>query len=486
VARGLLLALDLGTTSVRALLVEPGGAVLGRHQLRLPVAFPAPGRVEQDPELLFARSIEVLAGALSAGGATARDVSGLGIATQRATALAWEAGSGKPLAPALGWQDQRVAEGLRRLRAEGLPLSTQPAVAKFLWWLEQEPAVQAAAGAGTLRLGTPDAWLGDRLSGGTAHVTDPGQAGCTALYDPRTGDWAHGFLERLGIEARALPQIVASAAVVAETPPALLGAPVPIAARAGDQQAAAFAAGVRAPGQAKLTLGTAAMLDLHTGNRPATPPAGTVPLPLWRLPARRGALSGEESHCLEGHVATAGAALDWAVSLGLARDVPALETLAASTPDAGGVVAVPAFQGLGTPYGVESARGLVGGLTRGSGAAEIARAFFEGVAHRCTDVWETLAPADELLRVDGGLARSRLLLGLLADFSGCVVLRARELEGTALGAAALAGLGVGADPGEIPVGEGARVEPRLAEDARRAARARWRALVPARLVEPSA
>ena len=496
-AGDLLLALDLGTTSVRALLVEPGGAVRGRQQLPLPVAFPAPGRVEQDPELLLARSVEVLAGALAAGGATARDVAALGIATQRATALAWEARSGKPLAPALGWQDQRVSEGLRRLRAEGLALSTQPAVAKFLWWLEQEPVVQGAARAGTLRLGTPDAWLGDRLSGGAAHVTDPGQAGCTALYDPGTGDWAHGFLDRLGIEARALPAIVATAGIVAETLPGLLGAAVPLAARAGDQQAAAFAAGLRARGQAKLTLGTAAMLDLHTGTCPAAPPPGTVPLPLWRLPVRPGPASarasgaparkaGEESHCLEGHVATAGAALDWAVALGLARDVPGLEALAASVPDAGGVVAVPAFQGLGTPHGLESARGLIGGLTRGSGAAELARAFFEGVAHRCIDVWETLAPAERLLRVDGGLARSRLLLGLLADLSGCAVLRAREVEGTALGAAALAGLGAGVGPDEVPLGEGVPVQPQMGEDARGAARARWRALVPARLAEGSA
>lgn len=478
----LLLALDLGTTGVRALLVEPaaktGALVRGRRYRPLPVAFPAPGRVEQDPEVLFSRSVEVLSGALAEGGAAASDVAALGIATQRATALCWDARSGKPLAPALGWQDQRLATGIRKLREAGLPLSTQPSLAKFLWWLEEEPAVQAAARAGTLRLGTPDVWIQHRLSGGAVQVTDPGQAGCTALYDPSAGDWASGLAESLGIDLAALPAIVPTAGVVGETAPGILGAAVSLAARAGDQQAAAFAAGLRAPGQAKLTLGTAAMVDLHTGARPATPAPGTVPLPLWRLPV------GGESHCLEGHVATAGAALEWGVGLGLAPDVPALERLAMHVSDSAGVVAVPAFQGLGTPHALESARGLIGGLTRGSTAAELARALFEGVAQRCVDVWEALGPSDPVLRADGGLARSRLMLQCLADLSGRTVEPAREVEGTALGAAALAALAL--DPDGEPArlgGPGEPVEPRMGEDQRCAARARWAAIVPHRLRE---
>jgi glycerol kinase len=480
VARELVLALDLGTTGVRAVVWTPEGAALGQAYRTLPVRFPAPGRVEQDPETLHRESLIVLHEALAGARAAPADVAALGIATQRATALVWDAASGKPLAPALGWQDRRRAAALDRLRDRGIAIPTQAALAKLLWWLESSAEVQAAARAGTLRFGTPDVWLGYRLSGGAAHVTDPGHAGCTALYHPQERDWAHGFLELLEIDVAWLPAIVASAGIVAQTAepagPGAALAGIPLAARAGDQQASAFAAGLRRPGQAKLTLGTAAMLDLHTGEVPAPAGPGVVPLPLWRLP------DGSEHHCLEGHVATAGSALEWCVSLGFAPDVPALERLARSVRDDGGVVAVPAFQGLGTPFDDEAARGFVSGLTRGSSAAELARALFEGVAQRCVDVWEAMEPEDTVIRVDGGLSRSSLLLERLAMLSGRTVLRAPDPEGTARGVAALAQLACGSAPtllGDPEAGE--RFEPLGTPAQRQSLRARWRRTVEQRV-----
>jgi glycerol kinase len=469
VAGELLLALDLGTTHARALLVDAEGQVRGRALRRLAVHFPAPGRVEQDPEEFAAAAEALLPAALSEAGAVAADVAAIGIATQRATALAWDAETGAPLAPALSWQDQRPREIADWLRARGAPFSSQAAASRFAWWLEREPAVRRAAQQGRLRLGTPDAWLERRL-GGEA-LSDPGQAMCTGLYDPGRGDWSEVLVERYGLERAWLPRIVPTSGLRSETRTALLGAPVALGARAGDQQAAAFAQGVHDPGKAKLTLGTAAMLDVHTGGAPTAPPPGAIPMPLWRLD------DGTEAWCLEAHAVTAGAAVEWLVALGVLEGAEDLDALAASVPDAGGVVVIPAFQGLGTPFLDEAARGFVGGLTRGSTRAHLARALVEGLAQRFADLCEALPLKDGPLPVDGGLSRSDLLLQCLADLSGRTVERAAESETTALGAAWLAGLAAGClespEACQTLRAPPRRFEPGLAEDRRRAARQRW-------------
>ncbi len=468
----LLLALDLGSTRVTALVVEPDGRVLGRAGLALGARFPGPGRVEQDPMAFVERSRDVLRAALAEAAAEARDLAALGIATQRATALAWDAQSGAPLAPALGWQDQRPLEIAALLRERGLPLGTQPAAAKFAWWLERAPEIAAAARAGTLRLGTPDAWLQESLSGEA--VTDPGQASCTGLYDPGRDDWSPVLAERVRVDPEILPKVVRTAEPAGETRRSLLGAPVPIAARAGDQQASAFAQRLRRPGDAKLTLGTAAMLDVHAGSSFPVPPSGTLPIALWRLP-------GETTQwCLEGHVATAGAAVEWLVAVGLLECPADLDRLAASVPSAEGVAVVPAFQGLGTPWANAAARGFIGGLTRGTTRAHLARALIEGLAQRCADLCEALLHRPGPLPVDGGLAASRLLLQALADTSGRTLVGARERETTALGAAWLAAVGQGVGgplEGFAAVGEGERVEPALDAAQRGALRGRWRRVV---------
>jgi glycerol kinase len=468
----LLLGLDLGTTGVRALAVGPDGRVRGRAYQRLATRFPAPGRVEQDPESWIAQSREVLRAALAEARAGARDVAALGIATQRATALAWDAADARPLAPALGWQDRRAEELGSLFSERGLPPLLQPSLAKFVWWLEREPAVRDAARAGRLRLGTPDAWLARRLTGEPLHVTDPGQASCTALYDLARRDWSPVLLARAGLARETLPAVVASAGIVGETASELLGAPVPLAARAGDQQAAAFAQGVHAEGEAKLTLGTAAMLELHTGAAPAAGKGGAFPLALWRL------RDGGEAFCLEASVHTAGAAVDWWVALGVFPDAAALAR-AADVAASDGVVFVPALAGLGAPWHDAGARGFVGGLTRGSGRAALARATLEGVAQRCADLIEALAPPGGPLRVDGGLAQSALLLELVADASRRPLERAAETDTSALGAALLAGLGIGAladlDACRALRPACERFEPGPDAAAARAARSRWRA-----------
>lgn len=473
-SRSLLLALDLGTTGVRALVVDAAGAVRGRAWLPLATRFPGPGRVEQDPDEMWTASVAVLRQALAEARAQARDVAGLGVVTQRATALAWDAKTGRALAPAVGWQDQRTAPRVAELRAQGIPITTLPSATRFEAWLREDGAVAQAARAGRLRLGTPDAWLGSRLCGVGVHVTDPGQASCTGLYDLAAGDWSAGAAALFSVPLQALPRVVGTAEVVGETPRELLGAALPVVARAGDQQAASFAQGVHAPGDAKLTLGTSAMLDLHAGGEPPAFEGGAFPLALWRL-------SGRDSFCREGMVVTAGAVVEWLVALGLLASAGQLDAVAGCVPDAGGVVFVPALQGLGTPWLDDAARGFAVGLTRGSTAAHLVRAAVEGVAQRCADLCEALRLDARPLRVDGGLARSRLLLQQIADASGRTLLRAAETETTALGAALLAGLatGVFASPAACAAltAPGERFEPALDAAGREARRARFRAAV---------
>ena len=466
-----LLALDLGTTSVRALVVGGDGRVLARAQRPLASRYPRPGWIEQDPEEMWSSAQDVLREALASARLEARDVAGLGLVTQRGSALAWDARTLRPLAPAQSWQDQRTAERVAGFRAAGIPINTLATATKFEWWLKHDDAVQAAAREKRLRLGTPDVWLASRLSRGALHVTDPGNASCTALFDVAGSEWAQGLLDLFAVPREALPEVVPTSGVLGETPAELLATPVRVAALAGDQQASAFAQGVGRPGDAKLTLGTSAMFDVHTGDRPGEPVPGAYPLALWWLG------DGARAFCLEGAVITAGSAIDWLVEIGVARDAAELSRLAASAPSSGGVAFVPALQGLGTPFMDDAARGALLGLTRGSGRAELARAALEGVAQRCTDVCEAFPLGTGPLRVDGGLAQSDFLVQALADFSGREVARAPEVEATALGAAFLAGLAtdVFADPDACAAvaRPAARFTPRISESERAQSRDTW-------------
>jgi glycerol kinase len=472
----LLLGVDLGTTCVTALAVDLAGKVRGRAQQPLGASYPGPGRVQQDPEEMVTKSVETLRAALTEAGGDARDVSAVGIAAQRATALAWDAKTGRALGPAIGWQDQRGAARAAELTAQGIATTPLASATKFEAWLKSDDArdraILSAAKAGTLRLGTPDAWLGFRLGAGHRSVTDPGHASCTALYDLATGGWSERALAIFGIPGESLPEICATAEKTDETFTSLFGVGVPIAARAGDQQAAAFAQGTHAPGAGKLTLGTAAMLDVHAGaaggDLPTAP--GAHALALWRL--RPG---GRDTLCLEGTAITAGAALDWLARIGLLPQAAELDAIAAKS--AGDAWFVPALAGLGTPHMDFTARGTLGGLSLATGKAEIARAALEGLAHRAADLCEALHFADSVLPVDGGLAQSDMLLQLLADLTGAEVRRAAEVETTAFGAAQLAGLAVGAlrDLAACRAlsAPSVRLLPKLTEAERTEERARW-------------
>ena len=466
-----ILALDLGTTGVRALIVHASGRVVGQAWRALDASFPSPGWVEQDPGQMWNRSVEVMRESLAKAPLGVGDIAALGVVSQRSTAIAWEAHSETPLHPALGWQDGRTSARVAELVALGVPVNTLASCTKFEWLVENVPSVREAGEGHRLKLGTPDVWLTERLTGGEAFVTDMGNAGCTGLLDAGSRAWWPLAMELFGVAEGWLPSLVASSEIVAETPAQLLGSAIPVAARAGDQQAASFAQAVHAEGEAKLTLGTAGMLNLHTGGEAREGPPGTYALPLWEL------TPGECSFCLEGTVVTAGAVVDWLVELGMLEAPASLDRVAGSLEHTDGVVFVPALQGLGTPFLDEGARGLWGGLTRGSTAAHLVRAALEGIAHRCADVIAAL-PADiPTLRVDGGLAQSDVLLQRIADFSGCEIQRAAETETTALGAAFLAALAVGllSSADEIPglLAAPTRFVPGLTTAERERARRDW-------------
>lgn len=472
---GHLAAIDLGTTSVRALVASASGRVLGRARRPLPTRYPEPGRVEQDPLDMVRLSCLALQEALATAGLGARDIAALGLATQRGTAIAWDARTLLPLAPAIGWQDRRAAPRAAELQRKGLPLHSLASATKLEWWLRHEPAVARAAAAGTLRFGTPDAWLTHKLSGGDAFVTDAGEACATGLYDPRAGAWSARLLEALGIDVRWLPRIVATDAPAGETAAPLFGAPLPLAARAGDQQASAFAQAVLRRGEAKLTLGTSAMLDVNAGAALPPPRPGSYPLVLFEL------MRGGRAFCLEGTVITAGAAVDWLASLGCLEAPERLDAEARRAGDDAGVVFVPALQGLGTPRFDDAARGFIGGLTRGTRREHLARGLVEGLAQRCADLCDSLGPFEGPLRVDGGLSRCDLLLQEIADLSGCELQRAAEPETTALGAALLAAHGAGllssADDVRTLLAAPLAFRPRIPADLRAARRTRWQGIV---------
>lgn len=480
-----LLALDLGTTGVRALVVHASGRVLGRSWQALSMELPEPLHVEQSPEEMWNGSLEVMRSALRESGLHARELAGVGVVNQRATVIGWRRSTGELLAPALGWQDARTRDRVSELVALGIPVNTQASCTKFEWLVKRVPAVQSAIRKGDLLFGTPDTWLTWKLTAGAAFVTDPGNAACTGLIDPEELTWSPEILALFGLDASWFPRIVSTAEVVGTTPPDLLGEPVPVAARAGDQQAATFAQAVHEPGQSKLTLGTAAMLNVHIGQRFVPGSRGIHTLPLWQLPGHGC------DYCLEGNVVTAGATVDWLVSLGLLADPMSLDRVTEEVPSPEGVFFVPALQGLGTPFLEEGSTALFGGMTRGSSAAHLVRAAVSGIAHRCVDVIDALSEGVGPIAVDGGLARSNTVLQDIADLSGRELLRAKETETTALGAAFLAALSVGLLESPAHVRERVAVHQayvsRISSQDRDRARQAWqRALARCRSTTPDA
>ena len=479
------LALDQGTTSSRTILFDRAGTAVASAQREFRQYFPAPGWVEHDAEEIWATQSATIAEALARANARAADVAAIGVTNQRETVLLWERGSGRPVAPAIVWQDRRTADACARLKAAG----HEPAVArrtglkldpyfsgtKLAWLLEQLPGARARAARGELLFGTIDSWLIYKLTRGAAHLTDVSNASRTLLLDLASASWSPEMLELLGVPAACLPEVVASSLPAATAPVAELdGRRIPICGIAGDQQAALFGQACFEPGMAKNTYGTGCFLLLNTGATPIESRHQLLSTIAWDVGGRR--------YALEGSVFTAGAVVQWLRDgLGLIERAADVEPLARQVADTGGVCLVPAFTGLGAPQWDPYARGTIVGLTRGSSRAHLARAALEAIALQSADVLEAMqqdAGRSLLeLRVDGGAAANDLLMQMQADLLGVPVLRPAVTETTALGAAYLAGLGAGYWSSSAELSANWRVaqrfEPLASRDWAAAKRAEW-------------
>ncbi len=483
------LALDQGTTSSRAIAFDVRGAPVAAAQREFPQGFPSPGHVTHDPEDIWDSQLRVAREAVAAVGGAGR-IAAIGITNQRETTIVWDRATGRAVAPAIVWQSRITAPFCERLRAAGhepfvrertgLPLDAYFSGPKIRHILE-EGGLRARAERGELAFGTVDAWLAWRLTGGRVHATDVSNASRTLLLNLRTLDWDDDLLRLMDVPRAMLPEVRPSSAVWAETDSAVFGRPIPIAGVAGDQQAAMFGQACFDPGDAKNTYGTGAFLLANVGDAPVPSAHGLLSTVLWRLGE-----DGPVAYALEGSVFIAGAAVQWLRDgLRAIATSDGIEALTRGVVDTGGVYVVPAFVGLGAPHWDPDARGLIIGITRGTGLPEIGRATIESIAYQVHDVVEAMeadrgAPLADL-RVDGGAARNDELLRFQADLLGVPVERPRVTETTAWGAASLAGLAVGVWSGtdELTVIRAVdrRFEPTMAPERRDALLRGWRRAV---------
>ncbi|MEM8784052.1 MAG: glycerol kinase GlpK [Planctomycetota bacterium] len=484
-----LLALDQGTTSSRAIVFDESGHALASAQKEFTQHFPRPGWVEHDAEEIWSTQAGVATEALARAGLSGRDLAAVGIANQRETTVLWERATGRPVHHAIVWQDRRTAPLCERLAADGLTdtfaaktglvLDAYFSGTKLAWLLDHVDGARQRAERGELCFGTVDTWLAYRLTNGVVHATDASNASRTLLYNLHTGDWDDELLNLLNVPRSVLPEVRNTGGVYGEITDAGFAEAVPLAAMVGDQQAATFGQLCVEPGMAKNTYGTGCFLLMNVGNQPQPSDHRLLSTVAWQ---RR----GQTTFALEGSVFVGGALVQWLRDgLGIISNAAEIETLAASVPDAGGVVLVPALTGLGPPHWDPHARGTVLGLTRGTTAAHLARAALEGIAFQVADVADAMqadakAPLSEL-RVDGGAAANDLLLQTQADLLGVPVVRPTQLETTALGAAYLAGLAVGiwSSVDELAGHWQAdrAFEPRISADEAETRRARWRRAV---------
>jgi glycerol kinase len=468
-------------------LFDRGGRLHALAQREHPQHYPRPGWVEHDPEAIWRTQLATAREALRRARATARDVAAIGIANQRETTLLWDRGSGRALHPAIVWQCRRTADRCETLRRAGVEPRIRAKTGlvgdayfsgtKLSWLLDEVAGARRRAQRGELAFGTVDTWLLWKLTGGRVHATEPSNASRTLLFDLRRGCFDDELLELLHVPRAVLPEILPSCGLFGTSEARLLGAPLPIAGVAGDQQAALFGQACFEPGTVKCTFGTGAFLLLNTGTTPRRSRHGLLTTVAWK----RGATT---SYALEGSVFVAGAAVQWLRDqLGVIDRAADIERLAASVPDSAGVVFVPAFVGLGAPHWDMAARGAILGLTRGATKAHLARATLEAMAFQTRDLLDCMerdagAPIREL-RVDGGATSNDLLCQLVADLCGKTVVRPRQRETTALGAAFLAGLGVGFWKDERALAACWRPDrafrPRLSARERDARHTQWRA-----------
>ena len=444
------LALDQGTTSSRSILFDHDGAIVAVAQREFTQHFPRSGWVEHDAEEIWATQVATVAEVLARAHAKLTDLAAIGITNQRETTVLWDRASGRPVAPAIVWQDRRTADTCARLKAEGhepevarrtgLLLDPYFSGTKLAWLLDSDPSLRARAERGELAFGTIDSWLAWKLSEGAQHLTDATNASRTLLLNIATGEWDDHVLELLRVPRAVLPRVVPSSLARGEAFAVLGGHQIPLGGIAGDQQAALFGQACFSPGMAKNTYGTGCFVLMNTGREPQASANRLLTTVAWQL--------DELHYALEGSVFVGGAVVQWLRDgLGFIEKSSEVEALAATVPDAGGVYLVPAFTGLGSPHWDAYARGTMVGLSRGTTRAHIARAALEAIAFQSAEVLMAMQrdagqPLVEL-RVDGGATANDLLMQFQADLLGVPVIRPKVIETTALGAAYLAGLAVG-------------------------------------------
>ena len=450
-----LLALDQGTSSSRSIVFNDAGQIVSQAQRELPQIFPQPGWVEHDPMQIWQGQLATAKEAIAKAGIAANQIAGIGITNQRETTVLWQRKTGQPIHNALVWQDRRTEATCVQLREQGLAKLVQQKTGlvidpyfsgtKLKWLLDNVPQARAQAARGELAFGTIDTWLLWQLTGGKVHATDVSNASRTMLMNVHTNQWDQELLAALDIPASLLPEIKPSSADHGASDAALLGASIPIGGMAGDQQSALFGQACFHSGMAKNTYGTGCFMLMHTCEQFQTSSNGL-------LTTSAAQTSAQPEFALEGSVFMGGAIVQWLRDgLGAIKSSRDIEQLAQSVPDAGGVVLVPAFTGLGAPYWDANARGTITGLSRGSTVAHIARAALESIAFQSTALLLAMskdavaagaAPVHEL-RVDGGACVNDMLMQFQADLLGIPVIRPKVTETTALGAAYLAGLATG-------------------------------------------
>lgn len=488
----LLLALDQGTSSSRAVLFSSRGEPVASAQVPLAIDYPADGWVEQQPQAIWQsqlQAMQALAAQLS--GEQLRAVAACGVTNQRETTILWRRSDGTPLAPALVWQDRRssgICAGWQQRgdagawqHQTGLVLDPYFSASKIRWLLDHHPAATAAQQQGDLCFGTVDSWLLWQLSGGRLHATDHSNASRTLLLDLEQRCWWPQALTNVGLSGEELPQLLPSRGRFGSIAPGLPFAGVPITAVLGDQQAATYGQLCLAPGQAKCTYGTGAFLVVTCGDRPVRPEGGLLGTVGWSD------AEGRATYCIEGSLFNAGTVVQWLRDgLGLIENSAEIDALAASVPSAGELMLVPAFTGWGTPHWDPSARGLLIGLTRDTSAAHLARAALNGIALAVSTLVDTAAaalgqPLQELA-VDGGACASNVLMQAQADSTALTVRRPAHLESTARGVALMAGQEAGVVSDLEPIRQGlaagaSRFEPQLSAAERELWRRRWQEAV---------
>ena len=485
-----ILAIDQGTSSSRAIVFEPDGRIVAIGQQEFKQYYPQNGWVEHDPETLWQSSLAVCRQALAEQG-DALEIAAIGIANQRETSIIWERATGKAVYNAIVWQDRRAAARCEALRAQGyeariaaktgLRLDPYFSASKIDWILEHIPGARARAKAGELAFGTVDSWLIWKLTGGELHATDASNASRTMLFNIHTCQWDQELLEIFNIPRAILPRVYESAADFGLTAPGLFARQIPIAGVAGDQQAALIGQACLEPGMLKSTYGTGCFALLNTGSRAAPPSQQLLTTIAYRL-------NGETCYAVEGAIFVAGAAVQWLRDVKVIDSAAAIEPMLEQLPSNKGVYMAPAFTGLGAPYWQPHARGALFGLTRDTGAAELARAALESICYQSSDLLEAMASEGQTLstaRIDGGMARNDWLAAFLADILGIPVERPRITETTALGAACLAGLQLGIYPSLADLKQvwqcEKRFEPRISESQRARLLADWRRAIDALL-----